>query len=74
MTLAGTAPQSTSNAVSSANSSSRIIARVPPMAASFASMGRIARTPTQQNNARIKAGRANGGNTTINANIEGSRR
>lgn len=74
MTFAGTAPQSTSSAVSSANSSSRIIARVPPMAASFASMGLMAATPTQQNYARIKAGRVNGGKSTINANIEGSRR
>lgn len=54
MTLAGTAPQSTSKAVSSANSSSRIIARVPPMDASFASMGLTGRTPTQHDTARIK--------------------
>lgn len=58
MTFAGTAPQSTRSAVSSANSSSRIIARVPPMAASFASMGRMARTPTQQFTARIKSAAA----------------
>lgn len=70
MTFLGTAPQSTSKAVSSANSSSRIIARVPPMAASFASMGRMARTPTQHCTARIKAGRANGGNPTMQENVE----
>lgn len=69
MTFAGTAPQSTSSAVSSANSSSRIIARVPPMAASFASMGLMAATPTQQNNARIKAGRANGNKSFDMGNI-----
>ena len=69
MTLAGTAPQSTSSATNSAKLSSAIIARVPPMAASFASMGRMARTPTQQNNARIKAVRAGGNKSFDMGNI-----
>lgn len=70
MTFAGTAPQSTSTATNSANWSSAIICRVPPMAASFASMGRMASTPTQHCTARIKAGRANGGNPTMQENVE----
>ena len=69
MTFAGTAPQSTSTATNSANWSSAIICRVPPMLANLASIGVIAGTPTQQNNARIKAGRANGGKSFDMRNI-----
>lgn len=72
MTFAGTAPQSTSSAVSSANSSSRIIARVPPMLARRASMGLMARTPTQQGTARIKAGRTGGDNYKSPVEIYGN--
>lgn len=69
MTFAGTAPQSTSSATNSAKLSSAIICRVPPMAASFASMGRMARTPTQHVTARIKAGRADGNKSFDMGNI-----
>lgn len=69
MTFAGTAPQSTSTATNSANWSSAIICRVPPMAASFASMGRMARTPTQQDMAGNIPSIARGSNTTSDRGI-----
>lgn len=69
MTLAGTAPQSTRSRVSVANSSWAIIDRVPPIEARRASTGLMAATPTQLYNARIKAGRANGGKSISQANV-----
>lgn len=69
MTLRGTAPQSTSVATRALNWSSAIICRVPPMLARRASMGLMARTPTQHNNARIKAGRADGDKSFDMGNI-----
>lgn len=54
MTLAGTAPQSTSKATISPKLSSAIICRVPDIEAIRASMGLTGRTPTQQNYARSK--------------------
>lgn len=73
MTALGTAPQSTSKAVSSANSSSRIIVRVPPMAAWRASLALMAGTPTQQHYPRSKEQCAAGGNPMMNENVEATK-
>jgi len=70
MTFAGTAPQSTSKATNSAKLSSAIICRVPPMAASFASMGRMARTPTQQDMAGNIPVIARSGKSMMQRNVE----
>jgi len=67
MTLAGTAPQSTSSATSPRNSSSWIICRVPPMEAEMASLGRNATVSLM---ARIKCQIASRLKSTMQENIE----
>lgn len=67
MTLAGTAPQSTSRATSTRNSSSWIICRMPPMEAMRASLERNATVSLM---VRIKCQIASRLKSTMQGNIE----